>query len=295
MDIRNELVKYKDIIEEHLDKILPNEEGYQKKIYEAMRYSIFAGGKRLRPFLILKTCEMVSGNYKNALPFASAIEMIHTYSLIHDDLPAMDDDDLRRGRPTNHKVFGEAIAILAGDGLLNFAFETMIKAMINDNSEKYINAFNEISKAAGIHGMIGGQVVDILSENKEIDKDTLDFIHKKKTSALIEASVVAGGILGGATNEEVEALRDYGRSIGLGFQIRDDILDRIGNVENLGKDIGSDEENNKATYLSLYGIDNAIEKTKELCTNACNSLRLFDKYETSIFTELAEYLVYRKK
>ena len=295
MTLKKELEKYKDIIEKYLDEVLPDGEGYQEKIFEAMRYSMFAGGKRLRPFLILKTCEVFSGSYENALPFASAIEMIHTYSLIHDDLPAMDDDDLRRGKPTNHKVFGEAIAILAGDGLLNYAFETMIQSMLNDNSKKYINAFNEISKAAGINGMIGGQVVDILSENNDIDKDTLDFIHKKKTSALIEASVVAGGILGGASSEEAEALRNYGKSIGLGFQIRDDILDKIGSIESLGKDIGSDEENNKATYLTFYGLENSIQKTKELCENASKSLDFLDKYDTDIFKELAEYLVSRKK
>lgn len=297
MTIKEELRKYKAIIEDYLVEILPKGQDHQKEIYEAMRYSMFAGGKRLRPFLTLKTCEIINGSYEAALPFAAAIEMIHTYSLIHDDLPAMDDDDFRRGKLTNHKVFGEGIAVLAGDGLLNYAYETMTGCLIRNlkDIKKFVKAQNIVSKASGIYGMIGGQVADILSEDKDIDKDTLDFIHRNKTSALIEASILAGGIIGGGTETELKALKEYGQSIGLGFQIRDDILDEIGTMEELGKDIGSDEDNHKATYLSLYGMEYSINKTKELCNNAKNSLKVICKNGVKTLEELAEYLVFREK
>ncbi|MTI48191.1 polyprenyl synthetase family protein [Sporosalibacterium faouarense] len=296
MVIKDELTKFKAIIEDYLDEVLPEEEGYQNEIFKAMRYSVFAGGKRLRPFLTLKTCEIICGDYKPALPFAAALEMIHTYSLIHDDLPAMDNDDFRRGKPTNHKVYGEGMSVLAGDGLLNYAYEIMTKSLAEngDNLDRYVKALSIVSNASGIYGMIGGQVADILSEDKKVDKDTLDFIHKNKTSALIEAAVLAGGIIGGATDEEIVALKEYGQSIGLGFQIRDDILDKIGTMEQLGKDIGSDEGNNKATYLSLYGLDFSINKTKELSNKAKNALKIIGNNEIIVMQELAEYLVSRE-
>jgi geranylgeranyl diphosphate synthase type II len=296
MFLKDELKKYKIIIDEELDKVLSFENTPQSKVFEAMRYSVFAGGKRLRPILTLKSCELISGNYKNALNFALAIEMIHTYSLIHDDLPAMDNDDFRRGKPTNHKVFGENIAILAGDGLLNFAYELMIDTISKVNDVKrYILAFKEIAKAAGIFGMIGGQVVDVLSENISIDKKTMEFIHKNKTSALIEASIISGAIIGGASTNEIDNLRKYGRAIGLGYQIRDDILDKIGDISKLGKDIGSDEENNKATYLSLYGLEKSIEKTKELCNEAIEAIYIFkNNSNIEFFIELCKYLVNRE-
>ncbi|WP_425448591.1 polyprenyl synthetase family protein [Dethiothermospora halolimnae] len=295
MDISNELGKYSETIEEYLNEILPKSNSLQKRIFESMRYSIFAGGKRLRPFLILKTCEIFNGDYKEALPFAAAMEMIHTYSLIHDDLPCMDNDDFRRGKPTNHKVYGENLAILAGDGLLNFAYETMISHVFNtkSNSERYLKALKEISNAAGVFGMIGGQVVDIESEDSGIDQRALDFIHNNKTSALIEASIVSGAIIGGANDDEINLLRDYGKSIGLGFQIRDDILDKIGDMDKLGKDIGSDEDNHKATYVSLYGMDSSIEKSKELYNFAITSLNKFDKKNINILKELAYFLLNR--
>ncbi len=297
MHIKDELLKYKDIIEKYLDSVLPNDDGLQNKIYEAMRYSIFAGGKRLRPFLTLKVCEIINGNYEKALPFASAIEIIHTYSLIHDDLPCMDDDDLRRGNPTNHKVFGEGMAVLAGDGLLNFAYELMISQAVKNinESDKYLKAMLEIANSSGIYGMIGGQVVDIISENTKVEENVLNFIHNHKTSALIEASIVSGGILGGADEDEINALRSYGKAIGLGFQIRDDILDKIGDIQELGKDIGSDEENNKVTYISLFGLEGAIKKSKELCKIAKKSLTMIDKAGVNILEQLADYLVYREK
>lgn len=296
MSIKNQLIKYKETIEEYLDSILPKEDGLQNIIYEAMRYSVFAGGKRLRPFLTLKVCEIFDGSYEKALPFASAMEIIHTYSLIHDDLPSMDDDDYRRGKPTNHKIYGEGMAILAGDGLLNLAYELMINQAVQNasDSDKYLKAMSEISRAAGIYGMIGGQVVDILSENAKVHEDTLNFIHNHKTSALIEASIVAGAIIGGASETEIEALRSYGKAIGLGFQIRDDILDKIGNIEKLGKDIGSDEENNKATYITLYGLDEAKNKSKELCKSAKESLNSVNKPDVEVLEDLADYLVYRE-
>ncbi|KGG81418.1 polyprenyl synthetase family protein [Caloranaerobacter azorensis] len=296
MKLKQELEKYKNIIDKELDKILPNYNTPQKKIFEAMRYSIFAGGKRLRPILVLKTCELVGGKYSDAINFALSIEMIHTYSLIHDDLPAMDNDDYRRGKLTNHKVFGEGIAVLAGDGLLNLAFETMINDIINDidKSERKIKALKVIAESAGVFGMIGGQVVDIISEGRNIDENTLLYIHEKKTSALIEASILSGAIIGGASSDELERLSTYARAIGIGYQIRDDILDRIGDSEKLGKRVGSDEENNKVTYLSFYEIEDAIRETERLCKSAIMALDSFDKEKVKFFEELANYLVYRE-
>lgn len=296
MELKRELEIYKEIVDNELEKILPSGNLPQNKIFDSMKYSVFAGGKRLRPVLTLKACELVKGDYKEALAFASAIELIHTYSLIHDDLPAIDNDDYRRGKPTNHKVFGENIAILAGDGLLNYAYEIMTKSVLDNinDSKKYVSAFNEIARAAGVFGMIGGQVVDVLSESTSIDEKTLNFIHKNKTSALIEASLVVGGIIGEASADEINSLREYGKAIGLGYQIRDDILDKIGEQEKLGKDIGSDEEKNKATYVSFYGLDGSIKKNEELCEKAINSISIFKNREAySFFKDFAIYLVNR--
>lgn len=201
-----------------------------------MNYSLKAGGKRLRPILTLEACKLVGGNEKDAYPFAVAIEMIHTYSLIHDDLPALDNDDLRRGRKTNHKVYGEAMAILAGDGLLNYAYEIMLRESLSKGEpEKYLKAINEIAKASGIYGMIGGQVVDIESEGKSIDMEKLDFIHMNKTAAIIIGCMRAGAIIGGASEEELENVTKYAKNIGLSFQIVDDILDIVGDEAKLGK------------------------------------------------------------
>ncbi|MTI70196.1 MAG: polyprenyl synthetase family protein [Firmicutes bacterium] len=295
MNLNNELTRLKELVEKELDKTLPKVEGEQKNVIESMRYSAFAGGKRLRPILVLKSCELVGGNIKDAMPFALALEMIHTYSLIHDDLPAMDDDDYRRGKPTNHKVYGESIAILAGDGLLNCAYETMINHITEniEDSKKYIKAFTVIAKASGVYGMIGGQVVDIMSESNSFNEKTLDFIHKHKTSALIEASIIAGGLIGDANKEELKRLKEYGKAIGLSFQIRDDILDIIGNKEKLGKDIGSDQSNKKATFVSLYGLEESERKTEKLCKKAINSLDIFKGDNKLFFKDLAEYLVLR--
>jgi len=297
MNLKQEMDKYKAIIDSELDRILPNDEkSPQKIVFESMRYSIFAGGKRLRPIIALKSCELICGNYEKALPIAIALEMIHTYSLIHDDLPAMDNDDFRRGKATNHKIYGDAIAILAGDGLLNYAFETMVNAIYKNNNyhKGYVRAINEVVKASGIFGMIGGQVVDIITDSKNSNEKLLSFIHQNKTSALIEASIVAGGLAGGATDTQAEHLRNYGKAIGLSYQIRDDILDRIGNSEKLGKTVGSDEENNKFTYITLFGLKNAIKETKKLNKEAIKSLSIFKEKNIDFFVELSHYLTNRE-
>ncbi|KNF07406.1 farnesyl diphosphate synthase Fps [Gottschalkia purinilytica] len=297
MDLLKEINKYKKIIEKKLEEVLPKEDCMQGKLCEAMRYSIFAGGKRIRPILNLKTYELISGEgYEKALPLAAGIEMIHTYSLIHDDLPAMDNDDYRRGKLTNHKIYGEAMAILAGDALLNLSYETMVSSILEDtrNSLLYAKAVKEIGSASGIYGMIGGQSVDMMSSNNITDKEKLNFIHNNKTTALIEASIVSGGMLANGTEEEIYALRQYGKAIGLCFQIRDDILDKIGDKNKIGKKVGSDESNNKLTYITLYGIEKSIEKTKELYNKAIDSLKVFKGKNTLFLENLADYLVYRE-
>jgi geranylgeranyl diphosphate synthase, type II len=281
------------LIDKNLDALLPGQEVYPEVIQKSMRYSIFAGGKRLRPVFTLAACKAVGGNMEDALPFACAIEMIHTYSLIHDDLPAMDDDDFRRGRPTNHKVFGEAMAILSGDGLLNYSFEVMTKAALEKgNPNLALRAMKEITSASGVHGMVGGQVVDLLSENTSIDIKVLDYIHSHKTGALIKASLVSGGILGGASERQLEALTKYGCSLGLAFQIIDDILDITGDENKLGKKIGSDINNNKATYPSILGIEKSLEITKQLTNDAIKALDVFDDRE--FLLNLAHHLLNRQ-
>lgn len=289
MDLINEIDELQQIIDKELNNIFINRTGYQEKIFEAMKYSLFTGGKRIRPILSLKSCEMVKGSYEEAIPFALALEMIHTYSLVHDDLPSMDDDDFRRGEPTNHKVFGEAIAILSGDGLLNLAYETMVENIIlksknKDDYNKYLLAFKEISGASGTDGMVGGQVVDILSDGKSIDSSELKFMYNYKTASLIEAAVVSGGFVGGASKFEINNLRKYGHCIGLGYQIRDDILD-----------MDEDKENNKTTYLSFYSLEEAKEKIKSLNEEAKNALQIFKNEDTTFLEEIGYHLINRKK
>lgn len=246
-------------IEAIIEQYLPEESGYQKPVLSAMNYTMKAGGKRLRPMLMEETYLMFGGKDRSLIePFMAAIEMIHTYSLIHDDLPALDNDDLRRGRPTAHIVYGEAMAILAGDGLLNYAFETATKAFREDASDIVTaQAFRVLTSKPGIYGMIGGQTADVADEEKEIPLEELLFIHKNKTSALIECSMMIGAILAGASKEEVSKMESIAEKIGLAFQIQDDILDIISTQEELGKPIGSDEKNNKNTYVSLKGFDQA--------------------------------------
>lgn len=287
-------LKYRvDYIEKLLKEHMPEEKGYQKTIFEAMNYSLKAGGKRLRPILTLEACRIVGGNEEDAIPFAIAIEMIHTYSLIHDDLPALDNDDLRRGRPTNHKVYGDAMAILAGDGLLNYAFEIMLKSSIGkENPAKYLNAINEIAKSSGVYGMIGGQVVDIESEDKKIEMEKLDFIHLNKTAAIIVGCMRAGAIIGDATEKQLENITKYATNIGLSFQIADDILDITGDESKLGKKVGSDIDNNKSTYPSLIGLEKSKEIANDLINEAKTRISNI-KGDTEFLNDLAEYIVAR--
>ena len=294
MDLQKKLKHKIEQIDFALDRFIPSESGPQQVIFDSMRYSIFAGGKRLRPILVLAGCEFSGGNVETSMSYACAMEMIHTYSLIHDDLPSMDNDDYRRGKLTNHKVFGEAIAILAGDGLLNLAYEVMLKASLEDklNMESKLQAMNEIAMGSGVKGMIGGQVVDILSENKDIDSSTLYFIHYHKTAALIVASIRAGAIIGGASEEELRNLTHFAKNIGYGFQITDDILDIIGEEDKLGKKIGSDLENHKSTYPSLYGLEASQQKVDELFITGVESIQKYDK-KAEFLIELAHFLVKR--
>lgn len=260
-----------------------------KKIVDAMEYSLNAGGKRLRPVLMIETFKLFSPNIEKTKGFVVALEAIHTYSLIHDDLPAMDNDDFRRGKPTNHKIFGEAIAILAGDALLNFAMETLINEI---KDEKTLAASRIISNSSGTSGMIGGQVIDIESENQSISYEVLKELHAKKTGKLISAAVLAGGILGGADENSLENLRDYAEEIGLAFQITDDILDVIGDEQELGKPVGSDVDNNKVTYVSLFGLEKAKILAKESIDRALEAIANLEKNQ--FFIEFAKYILIRK-
>ena len=279
-------------IERRLNEYNPELDNLQKIIYEAMNYSLMAGGKRLRPVLMLEFCRIFSGSYEDAMPFACAMEMIHTYSLIHDDLPAMDNDDLRRGKPTNHIVFGEANAILAGDALLTKAFEITASAK-NNKPEMQLKAVSVLAAAAGTEGMIGGQIVDIESENKSISVDVLKYIHRLKTGALIKASCEIGAILGGADEEEIKKVVSFAENLGVAFQIRDDILDVEGDSNILGKPIGSDEKSNKSTYVSLLGIDEAKRLCREYSEAACRDLESID-CDTAFLTDLTTMLVGRE-
>lgn len=294
MDFKNDLKEKKILFEQSLESFMPNEQGLCKTLYEAMNYSLRAGGKRLRPILLLETYKLFGGEDKESImPFAAAIEMIHTYSLIHDDLPAMDDDDLRRGKPTNHKVYGEGLAVLAGDGLLNEAFEIMTKASLKlDDKQSALEAMNHICEGSGTKGMIAGQVVDLESENKDINIDVLKYIHKNKTGKLILKPMLAGAVLAGANKEEINNITTYAKNIGQAFQVMDDILDIIGDQEKLGKNIGSDYENSKATYPSLFGLEKSKEIAYELIKNAKLSLKKLNK-DDEFLLNLADYIVNR--
>jgi geranylgeranyl diphosphate synthase type II len=296
MDLKKYLKERCQLVDEALDGILPSADELPASVHKSMRYSVFAGGKRIRPILMLAACDAVGGDLAHAMPAACAMEMIHTYSLIHDDLPAMDDDDFRRGNPTNHKVFGEAIAILAGDALLTEAF---ILLSSPDYCEKVtpgrlLPVIREIAWCAGSHGMVGGQVVDMESEGKpDTDLATVQYIHTHKTGALIKASVKAGALLGGADGTNLAALTSYGEAIGLAFQIADDILDIEGTTEEIGKDAGSDEARGKATYPAVVGIADAKRRAAELVEMALTALSVFDG-KADPLREIAKYIVYRK-
>ncbi len=258
---------------------------------DAMGYSLENGGKRIRPVLTLEFCRVCGGDYKTAIPFALALEMIHTYSLIHDDLPCMDNDDMRRGKPSNHKVYGEANALLAGDGLLTLAFETALSADVD--ADKKAKAALELAKAAGVSGMIGGQVMDLANEQKTASLDEIILTEKLKTGALIKVAAVMGCIVAGATEEQINAAQTYCENIGLAFQIVDDILDVTGDEVTLGKPIGSDSENGKSTFVSLLGLEKSAEYARELTANAKSALNIFGD-EGDFLSELADKLSERK-
>ncbi|GAA0780335.1 polyprenyl synthetase family protein [Hathewaya limosa] len=280
----------KQEVNEYLENYFSNKSNYNKLIYEAMGYSIGVGGKRIRPILMLLTYKMYKEDYKNVLSVAGAIEMIHTYSLIHDDLPCMDNDDLRRGMPTNHKKFTEGIAVLAGDGLLNEAFCVMLNANIEDNLK--VKVMKIIGNAASVEGMIGGQIVDILSEGKSIEEEKLYYMHSKKTGELIKSSILAGAVLGEAEENEIEILRKYGEKLGLVFQIKDDILDVEGNKEKLGKNPKMDESRNKTNFITLYGIDKCKAMAEDM-TKECFELLDSLKGNTQELKELTKFLLLR--
>lgn len=283
--------------EEVIKQYLPKEEGLQKIICEAMNYSVLGGGKRLRPVMMQATYELFGGKGAVIEPFMAAIEMVHTYSLVHDDLPAMDNDNLRRGRATTHIKYNEGLAILAGDGLLNYAFETAVKAFDYDVDAKTVaKALKVFAQKAGIYGMIGGQTVDIEAEkgNQIVDEDTLLFIHKHKTAALIESSMMVGAILAGASEADVKAIEKIAYNIGIAFQIQDDILDVIGSEEVLGKPIGSDAKNEKLTYVSLKGLETAKKDVEKLSNEAILAIQNYEKDE-HFLSELAVYLIDREK
>ncbi len=278
MDIKSYLSQMKEIVESALETSFSKDADIPEPLKSSMRYSLFAGGKRLRPVLAIAASDTVGGKRENVLPFAAAIEMIHTYTLIHDDLPSLDDDNLRRGKKTNHKVFGEAIAILAGDALQTYAFQLMTDKSKNDlPSEIMLQASHEMTVAIGSTGTVAGQVVDLESESKEIDEETIRNIHTQKTGELIKASIRTGALIGGCDGEKLEAMTRFGADIGLAFQIVDDILDIEGAEEDLGKDIGSDVEKKKATYPSVLGIEKSKTLATELVDSAIQHLSVFDE------------------
>ncbi len=296
MDLKAYLKEQCQRIDGALDLYLPKETELPYSLHKAMRYSVFAGGKRVRPILMLAACQAVGGDTARAIPAACAMEMIHTYSLIHDDLPAMDNDDFRRGNPTNHKVFGEAIAILAGDGLLTEAFKLISDPRFAEGTpaEARLAVIREIAVCAGSYGMVGGQVVDMESEGKEdIDLPTVQYIHTHKTGALIKAAVVAGAILGGAGERQLAAITRYGEAAGLAFQIADDILDIEGTTEEIGKDAGSDEARGKATYPAVMGLAAAKLEAQAMMDEAMRALEIFGA-EADPLREIAQYIVQRK-
>lgn len=293
-----ELQQKVEHINDVLEKFLPAEEGQQRIIFEAMNYSVRAGGKRLRPILMEETYHMFGGSSAVIEPFMAAIEMIHTYSLVHDDLPAMDNDEYRRGKKTTHAVYGEAMGILAGDALLNLAYETAAKAFDMEVADTRVaRAFAVLAKKAGVYGMVGGQVVDVESEKSDdcsITREKLDFIYRLKTGALIESSMMIGAILAGALSDEVSRVEQIAAKLGLAFQIQDDVLDVTSTLEVLGKPVGSDEKNNKATYVTFEGLDKAVSDVERISKEAEEQLDDLG-YDDAFLKELFEYLIHREK
>jgi len=298
VEIKTYLNEQRQLVEDRLAELMLEAAGDFSKHIESMRYSLFVGGKRIRPVLCLAGAEAVNNSAavrKNALPVACALECIHTYSLIHDDLPAMDDDDLRRGKPTNHTVFGEAAAILAGDGLLTFAFDLLSsQAASGIGDSARIRIIQTIARAAGPLGMVGGQSLDMIYEGQHVGYETLRVIHRSKTGALITASVLSGALVAGANHEQEEALRTYGNNIGLAFQIVDDLLDVESTTEALGKPAGSDVKADKVTYPSLFGIETSRTMAREAVGEALTALNIFDA-QADPLRALAQFIVDRKK
>lgn len=291
---KDKLSEYTSLINNTLDEYLSINDGPEKKLLEAMKYSLMAGGKRLRPALVLEGYRMFNNDYKKVLPFACAMEMVHTFSLIHDDLPAIDNDDLRRGKPTNHKVFGESTAILAGDALLNLAYEIIARDMQGkENIDNKIKAFLTFSRCIGSVGMIRGEFTDISYEGKVITFDELMFMHENKTGALIKGSLLIGAILGGGDEKTLNILEDYAEKIGVAFQIKDDILSETGDEKVLGKPIGNDKEKGKSTFVTILGIDKANEDLNRITEEAVTILEDLNK-DTEFFKELAIFIKERK-
>ena len=295
-DLKAYLAEKKAMVDAALDDFFPESDGLTSDLTKAMRYSLFAGGKRLRPILCMAGADAVGGSGSDVLPVACGLELIHTYSLIHDDLPLMDDDDLRRGKPTNHKVFGEAIALLAGDGLLTQAFSVMTSPEISDRipPQTLLRAIRLIARAAGPEGMVGGQAVDIQWEGKEAEFSVVKFMHAHKTGAMITASVASGAILGGADESRLRAITSYGEKIGLAFQISDDILDIEGDSETMGKRAGADEEKGKMTYPAVLGLDKSKIIQLDLIQEALQELQEFDGRAEPL-RRVAHYIIERKK
>ena len=295
MNFREEQKKRTEWTEEVIREFLPKEEGYQKEIMEAMNYSVLAGGKRLRPLMMYETYRMFGGEGEVIRPFMAAMEMIHTYSLVHDDLPAMDNDEYRRGKLTTHAKYGHAMGILAGDALLNFAFETAVSAFdYGEDPGRVAKALQILAKKAGIYGMIGGQVVDVQSSGHAISEERLDFIYELKTSALLEAAMMTGAVLAGAAEEEVRTIEQVASDVGVAFQVRDDILDVTGTLESIGKPVHSDDKNEKTTYVTLKGLEQASADVEELSDRALRNLASLP-YKNEFLTELIQSLVYRDR
>ena len=287
MNFQDELTKRTEEIEEILKSFLPEEKGFARTMAQAMNYSMCAGGKRLRPILLLETFRMFGEDERVAEPFMAGIEMIHTHSLIHDDLPAIDNDDYRRGRLTTHKVYGEAMGVLSGVSLLNYAYETMLGAFdLTSDKDRVIRALKIMSDKTGLYGMLGGQSVDVENDGKEISREMLDYIYEHKTSALIEASMMAGAILGGADEERTAQIEKAASAIGLAFQIQDDILDVTSTSQELGKPVHSDEKNNKVTYVTLFGVEKASEQVQK-AEAVLEGLSSKNKFLTALVMEMA--------
>ena len=294
MDIKSYLKKKREIVDRSLETLVPPASTFPPTVFDAMRYSLFAGGKRIRPILAIAAAEALGAKVAGLLPIAGALELIHTYSLVHDDLPAMDNDDLRRGRPTCHKVYGDAIAILAGDGLLNLAFEVLSdpRRLKVVPANRMLAIIAEIARASGAFGMVGGQVVDMESEGKDVDLPTLEYIHTHKTGALLRASVRVGALYGRASELRLRALTRYGEYVGLAFQIADDILDLTGTQEEIGKDVGSDLKKGKKTFPSFYGLAESRKRAQEVSDRAIAALKNFDA-KADPLRELARYIITR--